>query len=189
MKNLILYMAISVLTFACGNKTKNEESDESFRNRVAKAENALISKTSIEYNVKNILDTIDDRFTIDLKKIVGQDVQIIKDFRVVDIYENGDSTFAYIQLGDPFNEFYIDLNISKLDIKEITNNTGYRGKYNYGFLLVRISSFKKARFSLETQNYTDETPSTILSDLNVFTGKGDLIKIVPYPKMVKITNK
>jgi hypothetical protein len=181
----ILFIALTSLFLACGNKIKNEESEESVNNRIEKVKDSLISKTSIDYDVKNIVNGIFDKYTIDLKKLVGPDIHIIKNFKVVDIYEIGDSTFVFIQFGNRFNDYYIDLNISKLDLEEFKKNIVVRGRYDDGFLLVRLSTLKKARFSLETESDYDETSNIVLSDENVFKGRGDLIKLVLYPKGVK----
>ena len=182
--NKIIYLFVLCSFCLSCERTIKRDKNESDTDFGQKEQDSLISKYSLDYGVKNILDTIDYNFTIELQSLVGMDIQVVKNFKLIDIYKIGDSSRALIQIDKFSRDYFIDLNISKEDIKElIDNDCGFLGEFNNGFLLIRLSKIKKAQFSLETLNYDEDASNIVLSDLNVFKGEGDLIKVVLYPKV------
>ncbi len=189
MKKTIYVILLCFFFLSCGSLNKKDINDTETDLR-QKEVDSLISKYSLDYDVKNMIDTLDYNFTIELQNLIGQDIQIIRDFKLIDIYNIGDSSHALIQIDRFSRDYFIDLNISKEDIKElIDNDGGFLGEFNKGFLLIKLSNIKKAQFSLETLNYDEDASSIVLSDLNVFKGDGDLIKIVLYPKVNNNSSK
>jgi hypothetical protein len=175
---ILLIMAI----FSCESKEeelklKTAVKEKKEHEEINVKRNNIISGINAKYDIDYAWDTLikDYTFSIQFKKVLETQYQLIDEIVINDIYEVEGQYYMEIFVGS-IAIHYFTLTLSTEQVEQVLK---YVKQHEEISLVVSIKNIKRANFKTEISDSEDLEKSIVILNNAGFFGNGDLIEIVP----------